>query len=407
MWWVVVRRKKEPGELGKVQCYDRGGFYEARVMVRDGAGQARRISARGSTPEEARERVEAKANAVWDGMFLALIPDSTVAQVTAFWLADIKDRADLQPSTKEGYARTAQNQILPRIGAIPVRRMDPGACHVFLRKVASEHAPGYVHSTRSVLSLILGFAVLHRALGQNPVRDAPRMRRTDPRYIEWDFEQVQMIFKLMREWKGVNPGRRGGGVADMELLADLALIMLGTSMRPGEALGIRRQDVRFVGDRAVVNLVGTVTTTTADGTTWKPIPKRKSQQRAITVPSFATSVLRRRMANYRDNEFGLLFITRTGKPRPTHNINRTLRNFREAHADVLRGIGVEPTDLTSRAYRKMAARTIADTEGIDLAASLLGHADSRTTRGHYAKPNRVVPSRTADILEEQFPFDAT
>jgi integrase len=407
MWWVVVRRKKEPGELGKVRCYDRGGFFQARGMVRDGAGQLHNISARGSTPEEARERLEARANAVWDGMFLTLSPDSTVAEVTALWLAEVNDSDHLQPSTKEGYAFTARKQILTRIGAIPVRRMDPGACHMFLKNVASEHSASYVHTTRSVLSSIMGFALLHRAVPSNPLREVPDMRRAEPHYIEWDFEQVQMIFKLMREWKGVNPGRRGGGVADMELLTDMALIMLGTSMRPGEALGIRRQDVKLVGDRAVVNLVGTVTTTRADGTTWKPIPKRKSQQRAITVPPFAASVLRRRMANYRDNEFGLLFITRTGKPRPAHNINRTLRSFREAHADVLRGIGVEPADLTSRAYRKMAARTIADTEGMDLAASLLGHSDSRTTRGHYAKPNRVVPSRTADILEEQFPFDAT
>ncbi|WP_307295091.1 tyrosine-type recombinase/integrase [Microbacterium natoriense] len=379
-------------------------MIEARGMVRNGAGKAFRLSATGKTQKQALDRLMNKADAVWEGMFVNISPDSTVAEVVELWLADVEERGDIQQSTKESYAQVGRGKITEYIGAVPIRRVDAGLCHALLKKMRRNHTISYARNVRRVMSVLLKFAVVHRALERNPLPDTPRMHDPEPHYIEWDFEQVDMMLRLLKQWTGVNPERRGGGVPDVDLVIDLILIMLGTSLRPAEALGIRRQDVTFLGDRALLNLQGTVSTTKKHGTIWKSTPKRKSQQRAITVPAFAAEVLRRRMANYRHNEHALLFPTRTGKPRGTHNVNRMLRSFRAAHAEILLGIGVEPSDVTCRAFRKMAAMTIADHAGMDLAASLLGHADSKTTRDHYAKPNRVVPSQTADILERQFPF---
>lgn len=378
-------------------------MIEARGMVRNGAGKAFRISATGNTQQQALDRLMNKANDVWDGMFVNISPDSSVAEVIELWLADVDERDDIQQSTKESYARVGR-KITEYIGAVPIRRVDAGLCHGLFKKMRRTHTISYARNVRRVMSVLLKFAVVHRALERNPLPDTPFMHDPEPHYIEWDFEQVEMMLRLLKQWKGVNPERLGGGVPDVQLVTDLILIMLGTSLRPAEALGIRRQDVTFSGSRAILHLQGTVSTTKKYGTTWKSTPKRKSQQRAITVPAFAAEVLRRRMANYRHNEHALLFPTRTGRPRGTHTVNRALRSFRSEHAEILRGIGVEPSDVTCRAFRKMAAMTIADHAGMELAASLLGHADSKTTRDHYAKPNRVVPSQTADILERQFPF---
>ncbi|GAB2701626.1 hypothetical protein GCM10027071_14390 [Microbacterium marinum] len=140
------------------------------------------------------------------------------------------------------------------------------------------------------------------------------------------------MLHLIRSWRGANPGRRGGPAPDVELLEDLILVMLGTSMRPGEALALRRQDVIVVADgRWKIRVEGTVSTTRKHGTIRKAQPKRERQKRAINVPYFTQAVLKRRLATYIDNADDLLFPTREGTLRQTHNLNRLVRDFRNAY----------------------------------------------------------------------------
>ncbi|MBW9111305.1 tyrosine-type recombinase/integrase [Microbacterium ureisolvens] len=187
-------------------------------------------------------------------------------------------------------------------------------------------------------------------------------------------------------------------------MEDVILLMLGTSIRPGEALALRREDVIFVEGRMKIKVVGTVSTTKKFGTVRKDTLKRERQKRTITVPSFTAEVLRRRLASYVDNPDGLLFPTRRGTPRQTNNINRLLRAFRATYAEELIEVGIVPEHLTARLLRKAAATTIANAADPKLAQLLLGHADVRTTIAHYIKPNDEVPDVTAEMLDARYHF---
>ncbi|WP_431813067.1 tyrosine-type recombinase/integrase [Kocuria sp. cx-455] len=58
--------------------------------------------------------------------------------------------------------------------------------------------------------------------------------------------------------------------------------------------------------------------------------------------------------------------------------------------------------VTPHRFRRAVATAINDAAGIDLAAALLGHTDSRITRIYYVPRDEIVDTSTARHLEEAF-----
>lgn len=89
----------------------------------------------------------------------------------------------------------------------------------------------------------------------------------------------------------------------------------------------------------------------------------------------------------------LLFSTRNGTPHTTNNIRRRLR-------DVTTKAGI--ADVTPHRFQRAVATAINKAAGIELAAELLGHTDTRITQRHYLPHDEVVDFATADHLQEAF-----
>lgn len=399
----MSRPPKRPGELGNVTPRPYLGKWRARVVVRDGGGNPHRIDVTASSPEEVRARVRRRAQQIWRGMVVGFDEDSTVAELSEAWLEDVRE-SDRQQSTVESYESIVRNVIVRQIGAFRLSDLNAGVCDQMLKEVRRSKSPGYARSARRVMSVMLRFAVQHEAIRANFIRDVDPIRSDETHYLDLEFDQIVGMLNLLRVWRGTNPGRIGGGVPDIQLLEDLILIMLGTSLRPGEVLALRRQDVLFASDRLKIRVEGTVSTTRKFGTVRKNSPKNVRQRRTINVPTFAASVLRRRLATYVDNAESLLFPTRVGTVRQTHNVNRLIRAFREEYRAELTQIGVEVDHLTSRLFRKAAATTVFRGLDAEAARLLLGHAHVETTLTHYIKPDDEVPQVVADVLDARYPF---
>lgn len=400
----MSRPRKRPGELGKVTPHQRSnGQWRARAEIRDGGGRLHRIDVSAATEEEAVEKVKRRARMIWSGMVLLIDEESTVAELGAAWLKDV-EVSDRQQSTIESYESIVRSVIVPNIGAFRLGDLNAGVCDRLLKKITQEKSPGYARSVKRVMSVMLRFGVQHEAVRTNFIQHVDPIRSNPSSHLDLEFDQVVGMLNLLRTWRGANPARRGGGVPDVELLEDLILVMLGTSMRPGEALALRRQDVIVVAEgRWKIRVEGTVSTTRKHGTIRKNHPKKERQKRAINVPIFTQEVLKRRLAAYRDNPNDLLFPTRESTVRQAHNVSRLIRGFRTEYRSELSSMGIEVDRLTSRLFRRAAATTVFHNVSLDAARLLLGHARAETTLG-YIKEDDEVPVVTAEALEARYPF---
>jgi integrase len=116
----------------------------------------------------------------------------------------------------------------------------------------------------------------------------------------------------------------------------------------------------------------------------------------VALPSFAADAVRRRLAIARDPEPEvLLFQSRDGTPLTTTNVRRQLRNE-------LGGAGI--AGVTPHKFRRTVATAVYDNTSVELAAELLGHADTKITVLHIRRSELVNPA-TTQLLDRAFARD--
>lgn len=128
-----------------------------------------------------------------------------------------------------------------------------GRVEWFLRR---EAAPSYGRAkhTRTLLHQLFAFAQRHDAIVRDPVEGTSPLTRPRHEVHAMTLEQVQAIraaaaWRTGPEVKGPRPDGK---------VRDLCEVLLGTSMRPGEALGLRPCDVVETRTGMVVHVQGTV-----------------------------------------------------------------------------------------------------------------------------------------------------
>ena len=109
-----------------------------------------------------RARVDAEAD---------ITPDTKLAALAEAWLDDF-ERQDRSPTTVAAYRGRIDKHILPALGNVRVRELTVGLVDRHLRAVEANHGAAMAKQTKTVLGQVIGLAVRHDALTQNPVRDA-------------------------------------------------------------------------------------------------------------------------------------------------------------------------------------------------------------------------------------------
>ncbi|MCS3427118.1 tyrosine-type recombinase/integrase [Leucobacter aridicollis] len=353
----------------------------------------------GATAEEARKKLVnhfAKKGIAGD---IGLVASSTIAEACASWLESTRRRAamgSITYSTFASYESTARLTLIPRCGAIALEALTVGRCNRIIQSIATEVSLATARRARSVLGLVLGYAVLDDAIPMNPMRYIQRLPRPSKKKTILIPEQVQGIRALMRQWRGIHAS---GPTPNYQTLLDSMDIMLGTSARIGECLAIRREDVDLTTEPPTVLISGTIVQTREQGTFRKNSPKRARQVRRVALPPSAAQAIRRRVAVAESKGRELLFSTRTGAPLDVNNYERLHRSFVDGNRRALEELGVDVAEYSTHVYRRTVATWVERSAGIGLASRLLGHANEQITRANYVVTDEEVSPRTALILE--------
>ncbi|HEY5222482.1 MAG TPA: site-specific integrase [Microbacteriaceae bacterium] len=395
----MVRPRIAAGEVGQVQVTQlANGKWRARARMRDDTGELVQLRSDGATEDAARVELFARAKSLTTHTKAIVLKSSTVAEAAASWLPRVRVRAEngmLSWSTYENYEHTVRLTLVPACGGVTLGALTVGRCDRILQNLLVERGISAARKARSVLSLICGFAVRDDAIPTNPVRDVTRLPTPPKKTAMLTPEQIDAIRELMTHWReseGMGPR------PNWRALVDGMDIMLGTSARVGECIGLRRCDVDMTTAPPTVLIDGTIVQTRVQGITRKNAPKRTRQRRRIALPAFAADAVRRRLALAGPGPDALLFPTKTGRPMSVSNYERLLRTFIEDNETALREAGVEVEQYSTHIYRRTVATLVERSAGLTIASRLLGHANEMVTRTSYVVTAEQVDIVTADIL---------
>lgn len=366
-----------------------GGRIRARARYRDWDGTTRLVEATGTTQKGAERALKAKLadRSLFQPSSSALSPDSTFADLAAYWLEDLDLEDRISRTTRLLYERNMRTLVLPAFGNLTLREIGVARCDHFLKQLARQ-SYNRAKQARVVLRLALGLAVRHEVLPRNPMDAVSRLHRPAHTPDALTPAEVNAIRLAISFWEA---GRSPSGPKPDGQLGAIVEVMLGTSARIGEVLAIRRRDVDITGAPPSIRIAGTIVSRNGEPTARQDHPKTAKSRRTVAIPSFTAEAVRKRLTRLPDPTLdALLFCSREGTPLTTNNVRRQLR-----HVMDLAGI----TGVTPHMFRRTVATVINEHAGVDLAAELLGHTDPKITIQHYIRRNEMVSPVTAELLD--------
>lgn len=166
-------------------------------------------------------------------------------------------------------------------------------------------------------------------------------------------------------------------------VALVALVLLATGLRIGEALALRARDVDLAADTPTLTVAGTVVPGSAKGLVWQPEPKTAAGHRTIALPPTAVGALREALDQPLPRDgLHLVFPGVRGQLRQPGAVRTALKVTFEA-------AGLDPRG--SHVFRRTAATKVAREMGLEAAASLLGQVGTQTVRRHYVEQSHIAP----------------
>ncbi|WP_448061809.1 site-specific integrase [Cellulomonas hominis] len=230
-----------PGDTLPTTTRTGAGTVRAEARFRDWDGEVRKVTATESTVKAAKQALRAKLakRGSATGFGAALSPESTVADLTTAWLDDVRIRTDLAEGTKDLYAREVNSLILPHLKNVRLREVTVGRADQFIKKQATVSYAHAKHSKR-MLSMLLAYALRHDAVHHNPVAGTARLKEPTRKPQSLTYQQITQVRNAAATW---HTGKSVCGPRPDGQVRDVIEVMLGTSDRIGEALGLRKCDI--------------------------------------------------------------------------------------------------------------------------------------------------------------------
>jgi len=249
---------------------------------------------------------------------------------------------------------------------------------------------------RVVLGQICEYAVCDDATRYNPVREVQRLPLAEKKTSSPTPAQITSIREFMQHWreKPANKPR-----PDYRAIIDGMDIMLGTSARVEERIGLRRCDVDMTTAPPTVLIDGTIVQTKEHGITRKNSPKRTRQRRRVSLPALAATAGRHRLALADRSKDARMFAAKNGNSISVSNYERPLRSFIHNTTEELEKLGVRVGDFSTHIYRRTTATLVERAVGLTLASRLLGHASEQITRTSYVVSADEVDPITVQVLD--------
>lgn len=366
-----------------------GGRYTARARYRDWDGKTRLVEATADSGKAATQTLKQKLTnrALFQPSSTVLTPDSSFGELVAYWLEDLDLQDHLSRTTRLLYERNMRTLVLPAFESLTLREIGVARCDHFLKQLAKK-SYSRARQARLVLRLALALAVRHEVLPRNPADSVSRLHRPQHTPNALTPVEVNAIRLAIAAWEA---GRAISGPKPDGQLGVIVEVMLGTSARIGEVLAIRRRDIDITSATPSIRIAGTIVSHKGEPTARQDHPKTAKSRRTVAIPTFTGEAVRKRLVRVGDPSLdALLFTTREGNPLTTNSVRRQLRH-------VMKFAGI--TGVTPHMFRRTVATVIYEQAGVDLAAELLGHTNTKITIQHYIRRNKMVNPATAELLD--------
>lgn len=383
------------GTFGEISVQRTPGKLEARARYRDWDGKTRLVQATGDSLKSADRALRSKLadRTLFQSSSSILAPDSSFGDLVAYWLKDLDLEDRLSRTTRLLYESNMRTLVMPAFGNLTLREIGVARCDHFIKQLAKQ-SYNRAKQARVVLRLVLGLAVRHEVLLRNPMDHVSRLHRPPHVPDALTPAEVNAIRLAIAYWEA---GRSPSGPKPDGQLGAIVEVMLGTSARIGEVLAIRRRDIDITGAPPSIRIAGTIVSHRGEPTARQDHPKTAKSRRTVAIPTFTAEAVRKRLTRLHDPSLdALLFCSREGTPLTTNNVRRQLR-----HVMGLAGI----TGVTPHIFRRTVATVINEQAGVDLAAELLGHTDSKITIQYYIRRNEMVSPITAELLDRALAKD--
>jgi integrase len=374
------------GTFGCIALAEVPGGWTASARVRDEDGRLRRVKAtaasKGVATQLLKERIRDRPSQAGR---LEFGVRTSFCDLVARWLAWNETR-DLAPKTKAWYAELVASRLLPALGELTLGEITTARVEAFLQ---AEYSQGWqrAKTDRTMLNQVFKFAMRHDALQRNPVDATSPLKspKGSPQALTWEqVEAIRGAASRHRTGEGLS-GPKPDGV-----VRDFIEVLLGTALRPGEALALRRGDVTDRPRGMTLRVTGTIVPRKGEGWVRQDHPKTEASIREIAVPEFAAALLRERMAGLGQED--LIFRNRDGGAYSQHNLRRTFREYLEL-------AGLADSGISFRWYRRTGATVLARAVSVDAASAFLGHTSTAITEGYYVEPSKVVDVTPAAALD--------
>lgn len=164
------------------------GRFRATTRFRAWDGQTRKVTATGSSRNAAITVLKTDlAQRMHDGDTTDSVTAGSPFTVLAeAWLEELMLDVDRADSTKDIYERELRGLVLPTFEHFTVREVTVGRIERFLKLQRATSYTRAKHS-RTILSMVLGFAVRREIIMRNPVKDTSRIKKPPhtPRRSPW------------------------------------------------------------------------------------------------------------------------------------------------------------------------------------------------------------------------------
>jgi integrase len=299
----------------------------------------------------------------------------------------------LAVSTLQNYKRCLQQHIIPALGHLDIRELQPAQIVPFINALLepTENAHGVISRNEQsalycyrVLSSLLSVAVKWELIFSNPCDklDPPKIQRHVVN--SYNLQQAQQLLAAANQLP----------IREKTLLT----LALSTGMRRGEILALHWQDIDFAAGNLLV-------TKSCEVVPHQPIttkePKTENSMRCITLPASMIQLLLQykqwqdqikiqygQSWNYND----WVFITDRGIPIHPSTVSHWFKRF-------LAHNGLPPMPFHGLRHTS-ATLLLAAGAPIKNVSSRLGHTDIRTTGNIYAQALQSADKEIANTMEE-------
>jgi integrase len=345
-------------------------LWVARVDFGIIDGKRKRVTRKAKTKAQLAAKVRELENTKDDGR-RPLNQTYTTAAWLTHWVDNVLPNKDLAPRTVESYREKVAHYLIPALGKIPLARLDTSDVEAMMAAMRRKGlAPRTVAYARAVLRMALAHAQLHGRVTRNVAALVPAPRKAATKLD--DALDSDEAARVLQEASG-------------DRLEALAVLVIGTGLRQGEALALRWADVDL--DAGTVRVVKA---------------KTAAGIRTISLPGFVIASLRDHRARQRTERMaaptwadpGLVFASTSGT-----KLNRS--NVLHWWWDLTTRAGVGRRRF--HASRHTAA-TLMLNNGVPLevVSATLGHAGLAITADVYAKVRPELQRTAATAMENLF-----